>query len=159
MLNRSHPSDHDHSYDYENIYYPLSASYIPEIHPSNLSLVTPSPDSYLHLLASQNNPEYRGELSKNASSMNKSRSNNLHDEPTLNANPTKEVFYDDTMMDCPFINGEDHVTGFKAGAYWLYTGTILSLLACNIVFLVWIMKVYKLSSKFFNQDHLIYFIS
>ena len=129
------------------MYSPLSPSYIPEIYPSNLSIVTPSPDSYFQFLSTQrnhlqnsNNP--RQNESENVTELHSQIPNGLDGMlyPTV---PTRGVGYgyDDTIKDCPFIDDENHVRGLKAGAYWLYTGSILLLLACNIIFLIWIMKV------------------
>ena len=125
------------------MYYPLSPSYIPEIHPTNLSFVTPSPESYLQFLQSTPGTIQQSNLpNKNGSrngddTTNVGLNNNLFQFP----NPTREAYYDDITNDCPFINDENAVRGLKAGAYWLYTGSILLLLACNIIFLIWIMKV------------------
>ena len=125
------------------MYYPFSPSYIPEIHPSNLSFVTPSPESYFQMFSTQSSIQH-----SNISIKNTPDSKNLSFPDTksnlnggLYPTPTKEVFYDDAIRDCPSIVEENHVRGLKAGAYWLYTGSILILLACNIIFLVWIMKV------------------
>ena len=146
--NKSLSSDYDsayHNFDYENMYSPLSPSYIPEIYPSNLSIVTPSPDSYFRFLSTQQSLLQTSQEPKKNDSDNVTVhevSNGLNGMlyPTV---PTRGVGYgyDDTIKDCPFIDDENHVRGLKAGAYWLYTGSILLLLACNIIFLIWIMKV------------------
>ena len=127
------------------MYSPLSPSYIPEIYPSNLSFVTPSPESYFQFLSTQrshiNNPNNRRQNeSHNVTGLSSEIPNSLDGMlyPTV---PTVTNSYDDTITDCPFIDDENHVRGLKAGAYWLYTGSILLLLACNIIFLIWIMKV------------------
>ena len=114
------------------MYDPLSASYIPEIHPSNLSFVTPSPDSYLHLLEIQNKLEHYNGLGKNTS-INMT----ISDEHTPPTDEPTDACYDDSMLDCLFMKQ----TSCKEGAFCLYTSTIVLLLACNIIFLVWIMKV------------------
>ena len=151
LLNKSYLSDYGSylPYDYENMYDPLSPAYIPEIHPSNLSFVTPLPSEstlYSNLYSSQfdnniqhqlGNDEVAGSFGANTTLSDTDLSLDHMSYP----NPTKDPYYDDTIGDCPFIDHESQVRGLKAGAYWLYSGSILLLLACNIIFLIWIMKV------------------
>ena len=151
LLNKSYLSDYGSylPYDYENMYDPLSPSYIPEIHPSNLSFVTPLPSEstlYSNLYSSKldtntqhqlGNDQVTGSFGANTTLSY----SDLSLDHTSYLNPTKEPYYDDTIGDCPFIDHESQVRGLKAGAYWLYSGSILLLLACNIIFLIWIMKV------------------
>ena len=151
LLNKSYLSDYGSylPYDYENMYDPLSPSYIPEIHPSNLSLVTPLPSEstlYSNLYSSKLDTNTQHQLGKDqvtgSFGANTTLSySDLSLDHTSYLNPTKEPYYDDTIGDCPFIDHESQVRGLKAGAYWLYSGSILLLLACNIIFLIWIMKV------------------
>ena len=151
LLNKSYLSDYGSylPYDYENMYDPLSPSYIPEIHPSNLSFVTPLPSEltlYSNLYSSQfdNNIEHHlgiDEVAKSFGANTTLSDSDLSLDHMSYPNPTKDPYYDDTIGDCPFIDHESQVRGLKAGAYWLYSGSILLLLACNIIFLIWIMKV------------------
>ena len=136
------------------MYSPLSSSYIPEIYPSNLSFVTPSPESYFQFLSTQqslinNSNDPRKNESENVTALSNEIPGGLNGMlyPTV---PTRGVGYgyDDTIKDCPFIDDENHVSGLKAGAYWLYTGSILLLLACNIIFLIWIMKVCMIYNQY-----------
>ena len=136
------PSDYDpyHYYDEETMYHPLGVPYIPVIHPSNLSFVTPSPETYkAHLQKAelQNVMDYYQNMNK-TDHLN-AQISNMYNNSVLVEEPIDQVY-----VHCPFIDVEDHRTGLKAGAYWIYAGTILLLLACNIIFLVWIMKVGKL---------------
>ena len=144
LQNKSLLLDYDSfgSYEFENMMYdPLSPSYIPEIHPSDLSLVTPSPESYLQIFSTQSNLQHSNTPIKSTSdSHNITFSDDKNDLNGLfHPTPTKEGFYDGTIkVDCPFITEESNYYGM---AFWIYTGSILILLACNIIFLVWIMKV------------------
>ena len=131
------------------MYDPLSPSYIPEIHPSNLSFVTPLPSEstlYSNFYSSHfdNNTQHQlgnYERKDNFGANTTVSNSDLNLDHMSYPNPTKEPYYDDTIRDCPFIDHESQVRGLKAGAYWLYSGSILLLLACNIIFLIWIMKV------------------